>query len=272
MIPDPTREEIQKADAAIEKASIVGMGSRDQVKELQVRIVKMLPSLMPQSGQLTEPEALALAQVAILHGLSPFTQEIYFLKSGDRSLGVMPGIRGYRKAAKRQLPPGESYWLEFVPCPAKETGAEKPDDVYFAVKCILRDSVSMKRYIEICKMVAQTYEPVRVDDNSKLAEVQTQLREVAGPPPLYVGYGVVMKYELERMSKARLNPTHQAEIRAERAAIRMRFDMDIPSMGFESEAEATIIDEQTESPDMIDVQTERQETKTEEQMLKELGY
>ena len=107
----------------------IPFGTRDEVKELQQRLINMLPTLMPNASQLTHNEALSLAQVALAHGLSPFNNEIYYLKSGDKNLGVFPGIRGYRKAARRQIRrDGGTYWMsEPMLVDARKHGGEEGD-------------------------------------------------------------------------------------------------------------------------------------------------
>jgi len=220
-------------------------GNKEGIVELQKRIIRLLPSLMPQSERLSHDEALALAQVAYLHGLSPFNQEIYYLKGKEgRSLGVMPGIRGYRKAARRQLGERESYWLDFVPCNAQDAGIID-DPRAIAIKCILRDSITMGRYLAMSKEVASIYRAQTVGDNSPLIGWKDELHDILGKPPVFIGYGIVRSTEFDRMKTARLSVNHQAEIRAERQALRLRFDLDMlgqmPASNGD-EAEAAIAD------------------------------
>ena len=220
-------------------------GNKEGIVELQKRIIRLLPSLMPQSERLSHDEALALAQVAYLHGLSPFNQEIYYLKGKEgRSLGVMPGIRGYRKAARRQLGEKESYWLEFSPCNAQDAGlADDPRAV--AVICFLRDSVTMGRYLAMAKEIASIYRVQTVGDNNPLIGFKDELHQIMGKPPVFIGYGIVRSTEFDRMKTARLSVNHQAEIRAERQALRLRFDLDMVGQMPASngdEAEAAIAD------------------------------
>jgi len=259
----------------------IPFGTRNEVKELQARIVQMLPSLMPNSAALNPTEALALAQVALAHGLSPFNNEIYYLKSGDRNLGVFPGIRGYRKAAHRQIKrDGGSYWLsEPLYATPTEYGGEAGDT---CVVYELRDSVTMGEYLRLRGMIMEVNRlpsdilKMAKEDSATLTSLQEAVNGTAlsilGTPPIVRGVGIVKKYEAEgRLKKAGLNPIHIAKIRAERAALRLRFDLDLIFGGGEDQWQET---------EMVDGQTELLEEETAhieapgnpEQSMKELGF
>lgn len=229
----------------------VPFGTRDEVKELQERLVIMLPSILPNASALSQDEARALSQVALAHGLSPFNSEIYFIPR----LGVYPGIRGYRKAARRQVRrDGGQYWLsEPKWCEATGYGGEAGD-----LCCVyeLRDSVTMGRYLDLR---AKIFDMNRLpSDIMKLANaeslgllkdaIERTSLQILGNPPITVGVGIVKKFEIEnRLKKAGLNPSHIAKIRAERAALRLRFDLDLV-FGNNDDAwqEAEAIDAQAE--------------------------
>lgn len=259
----------------------IPFGTRDEVKELQQRIITMLPSLIPNSTQLLPAEALALAQVALAHGLSPFNNEIYYLKAGDKNLGVFPGIRGYRKAAHRQIKrDGGTYWIEFIQSNPRDYNGEDGD---ICEVCFLRDSVTMGEYLRLRAMI---YDPNRLppdilklskEESASLeslkAAIEKTANEILGQPPIVYGIGIVKKFELEnRIKKSGLNSRHIAKIRAERAALRQRFDLDLVfgSASDETWQEVDAIDANAEAIEQEAAVKEAPRTTAEN--LKELGF
>lgn len=211
----------------------IPFGTRDEVKEMQERLVLMLPQILPNAAALSEPEARALAQVALAHGLSPFNSEIYFIPK----LGVYPGIRGYRKAARRQMRrDGGDYWLsEPKFASATDYGGEAGD---FCCVYELRDSVTMGRYLDLRSKIfdmnrmPQDILKMAKEDNAALTSLKDTIERtslsILGHPPITIGVGIVKKFEAEgRIKKAGLSVVHIAKIRAERAALRVRFDLDL---------------------------------------------
>lgn len=265
----------------IKQLATIPFGTRDEVKELQARIITMMPSLMPNASLLTPIESMALAQVALAHGLSPFNNEIYYLKAGEKNLGVFPGIRGYRKAAHRQMRrEGGSYWLsEPMHVSPVEYGGDAGD---LCTVYELRDSVTMGEYLKLRTMIFQmNHLPDNIlkmakEDGEALTILRNMIEqtalEILGKPPVTFGVGIVKKFEIEnRLKKAGLSPTHISAIRAERAALRKRFDLDLVFGGNdEMWREADALDVETE---VIEDETAKAETpKTADQLVKELGY
>lgn len=259
----------------------IPFGTREEVKELQARLVNMLPTLMPNAAKLTHDEALSLAQVALAHGLSPFNNEIYYLKKEEKNLGVFPGIRGYRKAARRQIRrEGGTYWLsEPMNADPKQYGGEDGD---ICIVYELRDSVTMGEYLKLRGMIfnmnrlPQDILKMAKEDSETLTVLKNMIEntalEVLGKPPVTIGVGIVKKYEAEnRIKKTGLSPNHIAAIRAERAALRKRFDLDLV-FGSNDEAwqEAEEIDAVVERDE--DVTAETDAPRTREQNLKDLGF
>ena len=82
--------------------SMVHYGERDELKELAMRIRRFLPN----GHIMTDDEALAVAQVGVSYELNPFNGEVYGLKDPKTQSwrGVMVGIEGARKAARRVCP------------------------------------------------------------------------------------------------------------------------------------------------------------------------
>jgi len=73
-------------------------GDREEIRELANRIVRMLP----QVKNLGPDGALALAQIAHSMDLNPFTGEVWAIPQRGGSFTIMTGIKGLRRAAKRQ--------------------------------------------------------------------------------------------------------------------------------------------------------------------------
>ncbi len=215
------------------RIATIPFGTRDEIKEMQERLVLMLPSILPNASALSVDEARALAQVALAHGLSPFNAEIYFIPR----LGVYPGIRGYRKSARRQIRrDGGNYWLsEPIWSEPTKYGAEPGDTC-----CVyeLRDSVTMGRYLDLrAKIFTMNQMPRDIlkmakEDSDALTALKEAIErtslQILGNPPITFGVGIVKKFEAEgRIKKAGLSVLHIAKIRAERAALRLRFDLDL---------------------------------------------
>lgn len=215
------------------RIATIPFGTRDEIKEMQERLVLMLPSILPNASALSVDEARALAQVALAHGLSPFNAEIYFIPR----LGVYPGIRGYRKSARRQIRrDGGNYWFsEPIWSEPTKYGAEVGDTC-----CVyeLRDSVTMGRYLDLrAKIFTMNQTPRDVlkmakEDSDALITLKDAIErtslQILGNPPITFGVGIVKKFEAEgRIKKAGLSVLHIAKIRAERAALRLRFDLDL---------------------------------------------
>jgi hypothetical protein len=263
---------------------------KDDVLQLQQRIMAVLPTMLPGSANLTPLEAFALAQVALLHRLSPFNGEIYFLKKSDgTALGIMPGIRGYRKTARKQLSrvsPQETFSIEYLPVSPKEAGCS--DEKAVCWKAVLRDSVTMRNYMANRKMasdivygaiIAGQVSPLKdkgVIDPAAIKELNAEVYAIVGQPPVVIAYGVVTSAEFERMQKARLSIPNQARIRAERQAIRQRFDLEMLGDS-RNDNDASALDEVIDTDQYIDgsVVTEEKPAapkQSVDQNLKDLGY
>lgn len=196
---------------------------------LAERIVVMLPRVLPNASQLNADEALALAQVALLHNLSPFNGEIWFLKGNNRSLGIMPGIKGYRKHARRQaarISPSNSYSVEYEICSPDEALAP---DGSVCIKAILRVASDTENYLRQLKM---GYDAMN-GSGATFKQMDETVRELIGRPPLYTSFGVIRPDEFKRFDDAHLNKLQQAKVRAERGAIRLRFDLDMGQQAYE---------------------------------------
>ena len=87
--------EITKQEEGIE---LEGYGDREQIRELQDRLMKMLPG----AKTVGPVGALALAQVAISLNLNPLTGEIWAIPQSGGTFAIMTGIKGLRRAAHSQ--------------------------------------------------------------------------------------------------------------------------------------------------------------------------
>ena len=101
---------------AIQKTNggqLAPFGDRTDIREIAER----LRLTMPGGKKLAAEEATALAQISVAHGLDPFNGEAWFIPGS----GVMVGIKGLRKAARKQLRKehgeGANFWTTFERVP-----------------------------------------------------------------------------------------------------------------------------------------------------------
>lgn len=184
--------------------------SREEVRELGERMQIM----MPGAQRLSEPEAMAVAQISVLHGLNPFNGEVWGLKGKDgRWYGVMVGVKGLRKTARRQIDKDRGkYWIEFT-----KVLPEKYDETEDAVvyECRLRDNVTLEKWNE----------GLRTLINSG-ATYQEAIEQV-GPAPVSVGVGIARPGERSVMAiDARAMKRAEAEAIKKRFDVKVQFDAD----------------------------------------------
>jgi len=177
-------------------------GDRAEIDELAGRLV----AAMPGSRRLTDEQGFTLAQICHVHGLDPFNGEAWYIPGS----GVMVGIKGLRKAARRQLKAESgdraNFWTQFsVDTMVEKYGCENGDIIYI---CQLRDSESLAAWTEAIERMHKI--PLPID----LAV------EAAGRPPVVTGIGIVKKNERSKM------PLNQLAMkRAEAHALKQRFDI-----------------------------------------------
>ena len=282
---------------AIQKAPF---GSIEEILDIQGRIQSTYTSLFPNSALLTNDEAFALAQVGFMQGLDVFNKEIYFLKTQTRSIGVMPGIRGLRKHAHRQIryEGGRSanFWFEFYMVIDKEekarVGAGDTDLVICAHLC---DSVTMNNYLSMRQSIFGNF--LSWKDLLKLATgegdavaivqkaVEESAKSILGNPPIITSYGIIKNSELKHEGTALAkplqmtntqNPYYMAEIRAERKALYKRFDLEKQFGAIVADAEQMVeaIDGQVDADEEIAPEPVVKDVvpRTEKQNLVELGF
>ncbi len=213
---------------------IAQWGQRDEIREIARRIQTMAPG----ARRLTEPQALALAQGAVAHGLDPFNGEIWYIPDS----GLMAGIKGLRKAARRQIT--GNFWAEFeqLTDPDERRLLMVPDGA-LAFRCVIRDTETIMAYSEMWKSLAEKKVPLEM------------IPQVIGKRPYTEGVGYLKAGE-----RTKMDPVQVAMKRAEADALKRRFDL---PFAVPIEADANYIDadfvEATElappeSPDKNDAQ------------------
>lgn len=279
---------------AIQKSQF---GELNEIVDIQGRIQSTWKSLFPGSALLTNEEAFALAQVGYMQGLDVFNKEIYYLKKIDKdgnvkSIGVMPGIRGLRKHAHRQIrfEGGRSanHWIEFE----RVADSEKPslgvgkDDI--VIRAILRDSVTMGNYLKMRKEIFGSDRSwtdllkLAYTENNAIELVRRAIEDSAavalGKPPVFIGYGIIKKFEIKADSSSismysGQNPYYMAEIRAERRALYKRFDLEkqFGAITPDAEYEAEFLDAQFEAEEEK-APEENGAPRTREQNIEQLGF
>jgi hypothetical protein len=277
------------------------LGDFDLIIDMQGRIQSTWKSLFPGAAILTEEEAFALAQVGYMQGLDVFNKEIYYLKQEKngvmKSIGVMPGIRGLRKHAHRQIryEGGRSanFWFEFTQIMDKpEKGRVGAGDNDLVVRAQLRDTVTMGNYLAMRKEIFGNHSSwgdllkLSREDSDAISKVQLAIentaKEILGAPPIVTSYGIVKNFELKKDGQKLVvplqmtngqNPLYMGEIRAERRGLYKRFDLEkqfgaiVEEVGLAEEMDAIIEAEEEKAPE-----TTTEQPRSREQNLKELGF
>lgn len=178
-------------------------GARDDIREMADRLMKM----MPGTTNLTQGEALTVAQIAVAHGLDPFNGEVWGIKGENgKWYGVMVGIKGLRKKARHEAAENNStFWTEFRLVKPETYDAPPKAIVY---ECILRDTASVQAYGKSINMLTTAGMPYQ------------EAIKVLGPAPQFVGIGIATPDERSKMG------IHQrARKRAEADAIKQAYDV-----------------------------------------------
>lgn len=225
-------------------------GKYEQVQELARRVKIM----MPGGARLNDEEAIAVAQVAIMHRLDPFTGEVWGLKSGNAWYGVMIGIKGLRKKAHEKIEETKDcYWIDFYP---EDPAMVLPEENCKNAKCWraeLRDTLTLRAYTQAMqKFTSEMKIPYEI------------AKEICGASPVTVGYGVAFPNE-----EGKFHCQDRARKRAEAAAIRQRFDLE-----FQYGENEDMLDEDQQDQEIIngkfrDVPISE---KNSDQLVSELGF
>ena len=186
------------------------LGTREDISALARRVKLMTPN----GNQLSEPEAMALAQISHVTGLNPFIGELWYIPRK----GPMVGIRGARRAASESIKKdgGKNafYNIEFIYVSADEVGEAGNDDILHAYRAELRDSISTKSYLSALS------EAIELLKKAGVSDPYTEAKEIVGSKPVWIGYGYSTRSERTKMNKSRA-----AMKRAEAMAIQQRFSV-----------------------------------------------
>ena len=211
----------------------------------------------------------------------------------------MPGIRGLRKHAHRQIryEGGRSanFWFDYVLIIDKEEKARVgAGDTDLVVRASLRDSVTMNNYLSMRQSIFSNHSSWK--DLLKLAQqegdavsivqkaIEESAKSILGNPPIITSYGIIKNQELKhdgnnlvrplQMTNTQ-NPYYMAEIRAERKALYKRFDLEKQFGAIINDAEdmAEVLDGQVEADEELAPEPIKDIThKTTAQNLAELGF
>lgn len=247
-----------------ESKSIVlpGFGGRPEIKELADRLQKM----MPGGTNYTPSEALTLAQISVAHGLDPFNGEAWLIKDNDsgKVYGAIIGIKGMRKHAKKQA----NYWgfggnggFERIVQPDDMTqyGVQAGDIGFFYR---IMDEQTAEAHIALAERM------------HKLGYSLADINKTLGAAPVTVGVGVWRQGE-----KTKMRPAHCAMFRAEKDALKRRFDI-LWSVSVEGHEIAVAPNGDEDEPDTDEIEAEYidleedqadPEDKT-EKIMQDLGY
>jgi len=161
------------------------------VRDMALRITEMLPS----AAALGPVGALALAQVAVALELNPFTGELWAWKNKDKTITLMVGIKGLRRAAHAQARLEGGHYQSFLSLPSEDDleGVKlNPGDI---VRC--------------CTVTVWTDATVRTF-------------ELTGIPTEFEGIGICRAGDRTRMEKLAA-----ARKRAEADALKQAFDLPV---------------------------------------------
>jgi len=200
---------------------LAALGRRPEVKELARRIQTQGPAGM----KLTGPEALTLAQYSFSLGANPLIGETWLLKSQDRVLGVMPGVRLYRRRADENDERTDNVrWME------PEVVADSDARSQLGVPLDARICVSVRLYR---RSQTQAYAAL-AESLSKAGAPWSDIRQIAGTKPYITGVGYVTSSEKSKMPDYQC-ALKRAEVHALKQAYHLPFGFIALGEGAESE-------------------------------------
>lgn len=105
-------EAAQTALAVTRDSRLAEYGEREKLRELSSRIKMLLPG----GNQLSDSDALALAQYAVTTGANPFRGEVYGYRDWAGKLQLVEGYKLLVRWAKQQC----NYYEKYTPMPAED--------------------------------------------------------------------------------------------------------------------------------------------------------
>lgn len=197
-----------------EGSGITPYGRRAEIREL----VERLRLMAPGGVNLTQNEALALAQYSYSMGLNPLVGECWFIKDKDgKPLGMVPGIKGYRRKAQEQATSkGSDYWLEFdeITNPDERAKFFIPEGA-LAAKVKLYELHKTQAYAASAKAMAESGAPWE------------DIKRIIGDKPYVEGISFIKKDEMARLERGKLQMPHiqRARKRAEAHALKQAYHL-----------------------------------------------
>lgn len=183
-------------------------GARQDLNELAER----LQMIMPGGRKLEKLEAVALAQISLAHGLDPSNGEAWMIPGS----GVMVGIKGLRKAARRQAASeNSSWWTEFR---RVEPSTHQAAAIAVVYECLLRDTTTTQAWAKSINAMTSAGVPYQ------------EAIKALGPSPLVVGVGIATPDE-----RSKMNINARARKRAEADALKQRYDVSFANAEFSAE-------------------------------------
>lgn len=195
--------------------------SRPDVAELAERL-----KMMVVGGEVryNAVQALTLAQAALAHGLSPFNGEIYLMidKKTGQSLGLVIGVKGLRKHARRQARRMNTmYDIKFEVIVDPDDLATQAPTAYYS-----EDSVVVKATLTIASHIDKWLEQL-AKIHQMTGMTARDAIELIGPKPEIVAYGVYDAREENHQykGKTKMSPITYAKKRGEAAVLKEGFDL-----------------------------------------------
>jgi hypothetical protein len=179
--------------------ALASYGQRDDVKEMEARILAMIPG----ADKYSPGERRALAQISVAHGLSPFNGECWNIPGR----GAMVGIKGLRKHAHSQI--SGNYWIEYFEITDPEQRKRwkiGPGELAFEAR--LFDNENISTFVSAVERLTKAGIPWEA------------VKSMVGDKPYTTGYGVLGDGESTKMNRVQC-----ARKRAEANAIKQRFDI-----------------------------------------------
>lgn len=194
-----TTEQIVRSPSALD-----AYGNANDIKTMARRIKVCLPG----GDRLQESDVLALAQLSLAYNLNPFNGEVWLIvdKHGN-SRGTMVGIKGLRKAARKQA----NYWTEFqiLNTQEKEDLAVPADAIGY--RCLVYRTDILRQAAEAVKMMRD-------------AGMENAFERYAYQPTGGIGY-------CHPAEPTKMKPDQCARKRAEADALKQAFDLPFATDG-----------------------------------------